>query len=268
MSSANFVKLPIFKQSSRETFLRRVFLYFGGKKWYNRNMKIFAVSDLHLSGTASKPMDVFGSEWTGHFDKIKADWLEKVREEDVVLLGGDTSWGMKPEEGLFDVAALAGLPGRKVFVRGNHDFWWNGISRVRAGAPDGTFYFLQNDCVKFGNLIVAGSRGWTSPGSSDFTEHDMALYLREAERFRLAFHEVAKLRQAEDRLLVLMHYPPMGVKQEETLFTRLFEENGVNAVVFGHLHGAAYYPLRSEKNGVRYYLTSCDKTKFSLTEIG
>ncbi len=231
-------------------------------------MKIYAISDLHLSGLASKPMDVFGSEWEGHFEKIKSDWREKVRSEDIVLLGGDTSWGMKLEEGMYDVASLAELPGKKVFVRGNHDFWWSGITRVRAGAPDESFYFLQNDCVRFGNVVIAGSRGWTSPGSADFTEHDNALYLREAERFRLAFQEVKKLREEGDTLVVLMHYPPMGIKQEETLFTRLFEENGVDKVVFGHLHGAAYFPLRLDKNGIRYYLTSCDKTKFSLTEIG
>lgn len=230
-------------------------------------MKVFAISDLHLSGLADKPMDIFGPEWDGHFEKIKADWMEKVGEEDVVLIGGDTSWGMKLEEGLYDVAALASLKGKKVFVRGNHDYWWSGISRIRSGAPDHSFFFLQNDCVKIGNFVIAGSRGWTSPESSDFTEQDRKLYLREAERFRLAFHEVRKVREEGDKLIALMHYPPMGLKKEDTLFTELFEENGVDKVVFGHLHGSVYYPLKSEKNGVEYVLTSCDKTKFSLTEI-
>ena len=163
--------------------------------------------------------------------------------------------------------SLSPLKGKKIFIRGNHDYWWSGIGRVRDGAPDSTFFFLQNDCVKFGNVIVAGSRGWTTPGSSDFTEHDMALYKREAERFRLAFAQVNKVREEGDLLIALIHYPPMGIKREDTLFTKLFEENGVNKAVFGHLHGTGYYPLKSEKNGVEYFLTSCDKTKFSLTEI-
>ena len=230
-------------------------------------MKVFAISDLHLSGLADKPMNIFGEGWEGHFEKIKADWAEKVTDGDIVLIGGDTSWGMKLEEGLYDVASLAPLKGSKVFVRGNHDYWWNGISRVRAGAPDRSFYFLQNDCVKIDNLIITGSRGWTCPGSADFTEHDRALYLREAERLRLAFREVEKVRLKGDRLIVLMHYPPTGLKKEDTLFTELFEENGVEKVVFGHLHGSVYYPLKSEKNGIEYYLTSCDKSKFYLTEI-
>lgn len=230
-------------------------------------MRVWAISDLHLSGRSNKPMDVFGPDWEGHFEKIRADWREKVAESDVVLLGGDTSWGMKLAEGMYDVHSLADLPGKKVFIRGNHDYWWNGISKVRALRPDDSFYFLQNDCVKFGNIIVAGSRGWTCPGSTDFTDHDMALYKREAERFRLAFHEVEKVREEGDKLIVLIHFPPMGLKQESTLFTDLFKENRADIVVFGHLHGSVYFPLKCEKDGVRYVLTSCDKTRFTLTEI-
>ena len=172
-------------------------------------MKIWAISDLHLSGRSDKPMNVFGPEWEGHFEKIKRDWLDKVGEEDLVLLGGDTSWGMKYEDGMYDVLSLQPLPGKKVFIRGNHDFWWSGISRMRADAPEG-FYFLQNDCVKFGEFVIAGSRGWTTPASSDFTEQDEKLYLREAERFKLAFHCAEKVRGEGDRLLVLMHYPPFS----------------------------------------------------------
>ncbi len=229
-------------------------------------MKVFAISDLHLSGLADKPMDVFGPGWEGHFEKIARDWQERVGEDDLVLLGGDTSWGMKLEEGMYDVNALRDLPGEKVFIRGNHDYWWSGISRIRALAPP-RCHFLQNDCVKFGDLIVAGSRGWTCPGSVDFAEQDMKLYLREAERFRLAFHEVQKVRAEGDKLLVLIHFPPFSVKKEDTLFTELFEANAVDKVVFGHLHGSGYFPLRSEKAGIEYFLTSCDKTKFSLVQV-
>ena len=228
-------------------------------------MKLFAISDLHLSGLVSKPMDMFGPEWEGHFEKIKADWQSKVTDEDIVLIGGDTSWGMKLEEGLYDVNAITPLKGRKVFVRGNHDYWWSGITRVRDSSPENTF--LQNDCVKIGKYVIAGSRGWTCPGSTDFTEHDMTLYLREAERFRLAFKEAEKIIEEGDELVVLMHFPPMNVKKEDTLFTQLFEEKGVKKVIFGHLHGAGYFPLKSEKNGIEYYLTSCDKLHFSLAEI-
>ena len=230
-------------------------------------MKVWAISDLHLSGLSDKPMDIFGGDWEGHFEKIKCDWRKKVNAEDIVLLGGDTSWGMKLEEGMYDIESLKELPGHKVLIRGNHDYWWSGITRLRSLRPDDTFTFLQNDCVKIGNIIVAGSRGWTVPGGDDFTERDLALYNREAERFRLAFNQVKKVRVEGDILLALIHYPPMNVKREDTLFTQLFEENGVQKAVFGHLHGAGYFPLKTEKNGIEYYLTSCDKTKFTLTQI-
>lgn len=229
-------------------------------------MKVFAISDLHLSGTTNKPMNIFGPGWEGHFDKIKADWAERVTDDDIVLIGGDISWGMKPEEGLYDVLSLRELKGKKVFVRGNHDYWWNGIAKIRAAAPE-NFFFLQNDCVKIGKYIVCGSRGWTCPGSADFTEHDMALYKREGERFRLAFRQVEKVREEGDKLIALIHYPPFSPKNENTLFTQLFEENKVDKVVFGHIHGMYFFPLRSEINGIKYYLTSCDKTRFLLTEI-
>lgn len=230
-------------------------------------MKVFAISDLHLSGLKEKPMNIFGEVWEGHFEKIIADWREKVVPEDIVLIGGDTSWGMKLEEGMHDVARLAPLPGKKVFIRGNHDYWWSAISRVRALAPDDTFFFLQNDCVKLGQYIIAGSRGWTCPGSPDYTSHDEKLYLRETERFRLAFREVEKVRAEGDKLIALIHYPPFNIKREETLFTRLFDENGVDKVVFGHLHGAGFFPLKCERGGIEYFLTSCDKVNFRLTQI-
>ncbi len=229
-------------------------------------MKVFAISDLHLSGLSDKPMDVFGSGWEGHFEKIKRDWSERVREGDIVLIGGDISWGMKFEEGMYDVRSLEELPGEKVFVRGNHDFWWSGITRIRENAPPHC-YFLQNDCLRLGDYVIAGSRGWTCPGSADFTDRDVKLYLREAERFKLAFKEVEKVRRDGDTLLVLIHYPPFNIKKEDTLFTELFEANKVQKVIFGHLHGSGYFPLRCEKDGIEYFLTSCDKTKFSLVEI-
>ena len=216
---------------------------------------------------SDKPMDVFGAGWEGHFDKIKNDWQNKVAEDDIVLLCGDTSWGTKLEEGVFDLNSLKGLKGRKVFVKGNHDYWWNGISKLRDAAPDDTFYFLQNDCVKFGNIIICGSRGWSCPGSADYTEHDEKLYLREAERFKLCFKEVEKVREEGDVLIVMTHYPPMGLKLQDTLFTKLFEENGADKVVFGHIHGQSFFPFRTVKGGIEYVLTSCDKVGFALQLI-
>ncbi len=230
-------------------------------------MKIFSISDLHLSGLADKPMNVFGAGWENHFEKIKSDWRKKVDDKDVVLICGDISWGTLLEEGLYDLNSLKELKGRKVFIRGNHDYWWNGITKLRDNAPDGSFYFLQNDCVKFENVVICGSRGWTCPGSTDYGEHDEKLYLREAERFKLCFKEVEKQRVEGDKLIVMIHYPPFSAKSPETLFTRLFEEYAADKVVFGHIHGENYFPLRTVKGGIEYVLTSCDKVGFTLQRI-
>lgn len=230
-------------------------------------MKVFAIGDLHLSTTSEKPMDVFGGNWEGHFEKIKSHWQEEVQEGDVVLIPGDISWAMKLEDAIPDLNEIAKLRGEKVLIRGNHDYWWNGISRVRGSAPDPSFHFLQTDAVKIGHYVFVGSRGWTCPGSQDFTEQDKKLYLRELERFRLALLAGQKLKSDGDKMIALIHYPPFFGKVERSGFCDLFEEFGVEKVVYGHLHGGAPCTMHVEKSGVEYFLTSCDKTGFRLVLI-
>ena len=230
-------------------------------------MNMYAISDLHLSATADKPMNIFGGNWEGHFEKIKKSWEETVKSEDIVLIAGDISWAMKLEDALVDLRSLAKLPGKKVFIRGNHDYWWNGITKLRDRAPDENFIFLQTDAVRIGKFVIVGSRGWTCPGSVDYTEQDNKLYLREAERFRLAIADGEKLKQEGDTMLAMIHFPPFSLKNENTLFTDLFEKAGVEKAVFGHIHGAAYFPLKTKMREVEYILTSCDKTNFSLVKI-
>jgi len=190
-------------------------------------MNVYAISDLHLSTTSDKPMDIFGGNWEGHFEKIKADWQEKVKDDDVVLIAGDISWAMKLDDALPDLRVLADLPGKKIFIRGNHDYWWNGITRLRDAAPNDSFVFLQTDSIRIGNFVFVGSRGWTCPGCADYTEQDQKLYLREAERFKLAFADAEKLVQEGDTLIAMIHYPPFNGKKEGTLFTEQFEKNNV-----------------------------------------
>ena len=230
-------------------------------------MKIFAISDLHISTDGNKPMDVFGGNWVDYIDKIKADWESKVSDDDLVLIGGDISWAMNIEDAKRDILSFAGLKGKKIIIKGNHDYWWSGIGKVRDMLPAG-FYALQNDCVKFENVIICGSRCWTVPGANDFTEQDMKLYLRETERLKLSFNAVKKIRNPEDKLIALIHYPPFNVRRENSAFTDIFEQNQVDAVIYGHLHGKdVRADLEVNKNGIKYYLTSCDQVKNKLIEI-
>ncbi len=230
-------------------------------------MKIYAISDLHISTTSDKPMDVFGGNWVGYLDKIREDWQNKVTDEDVVLIGGDISWAMTLDNARKDIETIKDLKGKKVFVKGNHDYWWQTISRVRDVLPDG-FFALQNDCIKFGNAVICGSRCWSVPGSSDFKESDNKIYLREIERLKLSFATAKKSVCKGDKLIALIHFPPFNPKKEDTGFTEIFEKNGVNCVVYGHLHGnRVKYERVTVKNGITYYLTSCDQTDNKLTEI-
>ena len=148
-------------------------------------MKVFAISDLHLSINNPKPMDIFGPVWQGYLDKIFEDWKAKVSDEDLVLLAGDFSWAMKLEDTKEDFALLSSLPGKKIIIRGNHDYWWKSISAVRAFLPQ-NFYAIQNDAIKFGDIVVCGTRGWMVPErNSEQSEENKKIYDREVIRLEL-----------------------------------------------------------------------------------
>ena len=128
-------------------------------------MKVYSISDLHLSVNNPKPMDIFGPTWEGYLDKIFSQWKEKILEDDLVLLAGDFSWAMKLEDAVSDFELMKDLPGKKIIIRGNHDYWWKSISAVRGILPEG-FYAVQNDALKFGGYIVCGTRLWNLPVTS------------------------------------------------------------------------------------------------------
>ena len=129
-------------------------------------MKLFAIGDLHLSHSSNKPMSIFGPNWDNHAERIAAAWRERVSDEDAVLIPGDISWAMQLDEARLDIEYIAALPGKKVIMRGNHDYWWGSISKVRDMLPC-CMYALQNDTVGLGSVTIAGSRGWICPGSSE-----------------------------------------------------------------------------------------------------
>ncbi|MBR1867090.1 MAG: metallophosphoesterase [Clostridia bacterium] len=230
-------------------------------------MKIYAISDLHMSTASPKPMDIFGAKWFNYLEKIREDWEKKVTDDDVVLIGGDISWAMDLSGALEDINTLVPLKGKKVMVRGNHDYWWKSVSKIRAALPE-NFYVLQNDAIKFGNTVICGSRAWSVEGSPDFCEQDRKIYLREVERLRLALKNASQTAEEGDEIYCLIHYPPFNVRRENSLFTDLFESFGVKKVIYGHLHGKdARADLKVVKNGITYYLTSCDQADNKLTLI-
>lgn len=235
---------------------------------YIIGMRIFAISDLHLSAEGDKPMQIFGRVWEDHWDKISADWDSKVEDGDVVLISGDISWAMRLEDAVKDLEVISKRKGKKVIIRGNHDYWWASISKIRAVIPPG-ISVIQNDAVRFDGLVVCGSRGWTVPESGGTGDaEDIKLYEREKLRMEMSLKAAEKLRQEGDKLIAMIHFPPFNSRFEDSHFTNLFRDYRVDAVVYGHLHGEACRakPLHI-KNGIRYYLTSCDKLSNELLEI-
>ena len=232
-------------------------------------MKVFAIGDLHLDSAVDKPMDVFGPGWEDHFERITKDWLLKVKPEDLVLIPGDISWGMRESEAQPDLDLIAKLPGKKIIIRGNHDYWWNSISKVRAMLADG-FYALQNDAIRLENIVVCGTRGWTVPNTpNDFKdEDDKKIYNREIIRMELGLQDLQKKRQPGDIAVVMIHYPPFNAKLMDSEFTALFDKYNIDIVVYGHLHGKNCRACKFvQKNAVKYYLTSCDQVNCELVEI-
>ena len=230
-------------------------------------MKLFAIGDLHLPGGDEKPMNVFGAIWEDHFQRISEDWQARVSPEDLVLIPGDISWAMQLSAAVPDLQAIAALPGRKVILKGNHDYWWSSITQVRAAIGD-TMSALQNDALDVGEAVICGSRGWTiATKETPLSPEDERITARELLRLEMSLEKAAKM--AEGRpLIVMMHFPPLYDQERDTPFTRLMEKYGVHTVVYGHLHGAGVrIGYCGEWNGVRYTLVSCDALSFRLQEI-
>jgi len=235
-------------------------------------LKIFALGDIHLSFSRPvdpgrwdkvktyKPMDVFGKEWQEHYRKIYENWHNLVSSRDAVLMPGDFSWAMRLEEARYDLEFLGLLPGTIVGVAGNHDYWWQGIGRVRAALPP-NMRVIQNDHQLIGDVAICGSRGWTCPGGDSFTEADLKIYRRELIRMENSLKSVGP---GAGEIIVVTHFMPVNEKHEKNELIELFQHYGVSTVVYGHLHGAAVnLRLPRQAWGIKFYLASADFLNFN-----
>ncbi|CEI74073.1 MULTISPECIES: metallophosphoesterase [Romboutsia] len=228
-------------------------------------MNLYAIGDLHFSTSVNKPMDVFGKNWIGHEEKLIEDWKEKVSDEDLVLVLGDTSWGINLDEARSDLDIIDNLPGKKIFIKGNHDYWWTTVTALNKQYDN--MNFLQTNFYEYKDYAICGGRGWICPNDFKFDENDAKIYKREENRIRISL-EAAK-KKGHTKFIVITHYPPTNDKLEESLFTKLYEEYKVEKVIYGHLHGKESFKmgLRGVRNGIEYILASCDYTDFKLIKI-
>jgi len=224
-------------------------------------------------------MDRFGEIWTDHPRVIDANWRAEARDDDVLLVVGDLSWAMTFDEAAEDIAWIDALPGTKVVIKGNHDFWWKSISKVRA-AFGPTVHALQYDHVVIGGVAIVGTRGWQCPGSSgsadaiqaaeqagapSYSDADRKLYEREVGRLKLALEKLEKSGDAYDEVIVILHYPPMNPDQEPSGFTDLLDAFGPTHLVHGHLHSAEWIATAFEgkRAETTYHCVSADAVAMS-----
>jgi uncharacterized protein len=228
-------------------------------------MSLYAIGDLHFSTAVNKPMNIFGDNWDNHEQKIVNSWKNEVKEDDTVLIVGDTSWGINMDEAKSDLDIIHNLAGNKIYVKGNHDYWWTTVTKLNKLYED--MSFLQNNFYSYKDYAICGTRGWICPNDVKFTDEDEKIYKREAHRLKLSLDGAKKA--GLKKIIVITHYPPTNDKLDPSLFTDIYEEYGVEKVIYGHLHGKESFKMGLEgiRNQVEYKLVSCDYVNFNLVKI-
>ena len=227
-------------------------------------MALYAISDLHLAFTTDKPMDIFGEKWLRHDEKIKENWINKINEEDTILIAGDISWSMKASDSKGDLDWIDSLPGKKIISKGNHDYWWSGISKLNRMYENTKF--LQNNFYTYKDYAICGTRGWILEGSDRFTEKDKKIFNRELIRIKLSLESAREA--GYNKFIVMIHYPPINDRREASAFTEVFKGYGVEKVIYGHLHGPSLATaINGEEDGIEYIITSCDYLNFDPIKI-
>ena len=192
-------------------------------------MSIYTIGDLHLSFKNSKPMNIFGKNWENHEERIKIDWISKVKEEDTIIHPGDFSWGMKLEDTIPDFEYLNSLPGKKILLKGNHEYWWTTITNMKKFLKENDFNnidFLQNNSIVVENKIICGTRGWTLNNIE--TENSKRILAREAIRLELSIKDaISKTENEEKEIIVFMHYPPIIKQVLHTDFFKILKKYNI-----------------------------------------
>jgi len=250
-------------------------------------MTIWSLADLHLAHSVpDKSMAAFGPLWEGYMEKIEENWRRLVGKDDLVLLPGDISWAMRLDEAKIDLDWIDSLPGTKLMIRGNHDYWWASNAKMAAVMPS-SIRFIHNTAFLWNDAAIGGTRLWDSeeysfgayvhfqenpharkeqgPSPEARKEEDRKIFDRELERLKLSLGHMSP--QAKTRI-IMTHYPPISGDLRPSRASRLLEEHKIDVCVFGHLHNLdKTKPLFGEVGGVRYILTAADYVDFTPVKI-
>ncbi|MBS4539259.1 metallophosphoesterase [Clostridium sp. D2Q-11] len=226
-------------------------------------MAIYGIADLHLDPIGDKPMDVFSDKWINHEENIFNNWINKITDDDIVLIPGDISWALKLKDALIDLKKIEKLPGYKIIGKGNHDYWWETKSKLdKLGLED--IHFLYNDGYKYKNFGIAGTRGWCPKDSDEFKEKDIKIFDRELNRLKLSLEKIKDI----DRKIVMIHYPPFNSDGAPNEFTHIMKEYNVEICVYGHLHAEGHKHVKEGMyNGINYICIASDFIDFDPIKI-
>ena len=234
-------------------------------------MSIYVIGDLHLSFSTDKPMDIFGNNWENHAEKIRENWIKKVKEEDTVILPGDFSWATSLEETYKDFEFLCSLPGKKILSKGNHDYWWTTLTSMRKFLKENNFNnidFLYNNSYLVEDKVIVGTRGWINTWKS---QENYKILKRENDRLKLSINSGKKQFGEDKEMIAFIHYPPFYKEvliPEEIDFIKTLKDNNISTCFYGHLHGESHKDaVEGMINGMNYKLISSDYLKFDLFKI-
>ncbi len=219
---------------------------------------IYAIGDLHLDSRGEKPMDIFGDNWTKHDNQIFLNW-EKITDEDLVLIPGDISWATKLIDAIDDLNRIDSLPGKKVLIKGNHDYWWSSMNKLQ-NLELKSLYFINNCSYNFNGVSIGGSRGWIGRDNREFNvEEDEKIYRRELLRVD---HSLETM-DSGSKKICLIHYPPFNQDHTPNEFAEIMKKHSVDICIYGHLHGKGHeHIVEGNIDGIEYICASADYIDF------
>ena len=234
-------------------------------------MAIYTIGDLHLSFNENKPMSIFGENWEGYEEKVKENWTKLVKEEDMVVLPGDFSWSMYLKDTYKDFEYLNNLPGKKLLLKGNHDYWWSTVNSMRNYIKENHFKnidFIYNNAYEFENIIIVGTRGWAFGEDAE----SKRMLQREMARLELSIKNGIENYGENKEIIAFLHYPPIinqNIQNNEmNEFIRILKKYNIKKCYYGHLHGAAIKEaVEGEYFGITFKLVSADAIQFNLVKI-
>lgn len=230
-------------------------------------MAIYVIADLHLSFSQDKPMSIFGENWEGHSEKIKNNWISKVKPEDTVVLPGDFSWAMYLQDTYKDFEYLNSLPGKKLLLKGNHDYWWTTVTNMRNFLKKNKFKnidFIYNNSYLVENKILTGTRGWNLLD----TENSSKMIKRESIRLQLAIEDGIKKYGDDKEIIVFMHYPPISNTNRKSEFLKILKQYDIKRCYYGHLHGKSHQDaVEGIVDGIEFKLISADYLNFDVIKV-